>query len=486
MKKRILTLLLALVLIIGTCSTVLATDSSTSDNQVNVEWVYDENGQCTWEVRSGLVEGVTRYRFELSHDGVASQWVTSEKTVEDYVKANFTISKNGKYSVKVYPMYVNEFGEYTEGECCGISETVTFVHPGKALGATTVTISEDKIVRFNAVEDAEFYLVSVELYDTENDQAIATIVNDEVYADKEKSGVFEVDISDTIKKTADEFGEKHYLIASVIADADDGWQYPSGVESFSNPYYIKLTTNDVKESLNEITTVEDGLTYLDSVTTETLQEAMETDTEVVEKIAEIEKMYAEENEITVSTTVEKDAQSLVDESKISMVGSALNAKNGETNVELVLSIPKKSVDVAETYKNAIPLEISLLIGKKEVSDLDVPITITMPMPKGVDTKNAVVLHYHNNATTPTVITPTVNADGTISFTISGFSTFVFANTVASNTTNNSTNTNGTTTTIQTAPATGDTTSVYFLVLAMMLALGSIVVCMKRRTFAKTN
>lgn len=495
MKKRILTLLLALVLLVGTCTTALATNSSASDNQVNVEWVYDENGQCTWEVQCEIVEGVTDYWFKLVADygsGNTSSVVLGMVSAEegknyvsfDFRPHDFYINASGKYQVIVYL-------DSTNSERYGATEYATYILPDKKLATTTGIIGEDKIFRFNTVEGAYLYEVEVSVCNSDNEAVGGGMTHDyyTVFPNELEKGTngydYQINVSESINAIGNKYGEKFGTIVNVRAISSNLNEYQSSDLGISNAYYVTFTTEEVKGSLNEITTLEDSLTYLDSVTTETLQTAMETDTEVVKKIAEIEKMYAEENEIVVSTTVEKNAQTLVDETKISMVGSALNAETENSTVELVVSVPEKSVDVADTYTNTVQLDISLLVNDTTVSELEVPITITMPVPNGVDTKNLTILHYHNE-TNPTVITPTVNTDGTISFTVSGFSTFVFANTVASDTTtNNSANTNDTTT-IEKAPATGDTTSVYFLVLTMVLALGSIVVCIKCRSFAKTN
>lgn len=496
MKKRILTLLLALVLVIGTCSTVLATDSSTSDNQVNVEWIYDENGQCTWEVKCELVEGVTDYWFKLVADYGSGQ---TSATVLDMVSAeegknyvsfdckpyDFYISTSGKYQVIVY-LDSTDSGRY------GATEYATYILPDKKLATTNGTIGKDKIFRFNTVDGASFYEVEVSVCNSDNEAVGGGMTYDYYTLSSDELALgtngydYQIDVSKSIDAIGNKYGEKFGTIVNVRAISSNINEYLSSDWGISNAYYVTFTTEEVKESLQEITTLEDGLTYLDSITTETLQTAMETDTKVVEKIAEIEKMYAEENEITVSTTVEKDAQSLVDESQISMVGSALNTETEKSTVELVVSVPEKNVDVADTYTNAVQLDISLMINDTAVSELKNPITISCALPTGVAAKNLVILHYHNNVTTPTVITPTVNADGTITFTVSGFSTFVFANTVASDTTtNNSTDTNSAST-IQTAPATGDTTSIYLIAFTMMIALGTIIVCMKSRRFSKTN
>ena len=500
MKKRILTLLLALVLIVGTCTTALATDNSTSDNQVDVQWVYDENGQCTWEVRSGLADGVTHYFFQLRKDitvddtiwySFDEDWIVPVEENKNYVSVNFTrdIISSGNYYVEVYECYqvsTIDNTSWTKGDCLGTSKIATYTRPEKNLETVYGTIGKDRILRFDAVENADYYIVDICSQRGFGGKEHVF----EVYPQESSTKTLEVDISQMVRSYAISDGEI-WISAIIWAKSNEINDCASGYGHdpeapyeaiFKNKHYISLTDDELKEFVQSYSMIEDYDFIINSLTTETLQKAMNKDTETNDTIKTIEEKYMEKNSITVSTKVEQDASALVDGTKISMVGTALNVEETNTNAELVIQIPKENIDVPTDYTNVVQLDISLLIGEENTTELDVPITIKMPIPKGVDTKDLVILHYHDNATTPKVITPTVNADGTITFTVSGFSTFVFCNT----TTNGSANTNNTTTTIEKAPATGDTTSMYFFVLTMMLALGSIVVCMKRRTFTKTN
>lgn len=63
----------------------------------------------------------------------------------------------------------------------------------------------------------------------------------------------------------------------------------------------------------------------------------------------------------------------------------------------------------------------------------------MPIPSGVSTEKVVILHYHGDAIEPVVITPVVNADGTMRFVVDGFSTFVVANDTSENSNNGNNN-----------------------------------------------
>ena len=128
----------------------------------------------------------------------------------------------------------------------------------------------------------------------------------------------------------------------------------------------------------------------------------------------------------INVLAPKSSVAAVDASKITVVGAALNA-SAFADVQLTVSTPATKVTVPDKYKAGVQLDINLLIDGEALEDLSVPVTLTMPIPAGVDAKNLVILHYHGDATEPVVITPTVNADGTMTFTVTGFSTFVVTN-----------------------------------------------------------
>ena len=102
-----------------------------------------------------------------------------------------------------------------------------------------------------------------------------------------------------------------------------------------------------------------------------------------------------------------------------------------------------------------------------------PITITMPIPTGVNLANLRILHYHEGSTTGELVNYSVSADGKyITFTVDSFSTFVFANEIVSTGTNP--------TPVVTSPKTGDNGMVW-----MTAALGLVLagaVALRKRAF----
>ena len=168
----------------------------------------------------------------------------------------------------------------------------------------------------------------------------------------------------------------------------------------------------------------DGLKETD---TATLRTAMQTNSDTRATVEAIEKMSG----ITVANDVSEDVKVYIDTANIKVLGAALNADDGVSNVGLKIT---KEADVAtldSKYKNAIPLGITLTNVSTAASGLAVPVTITIPVPRGIDISKLVILHMNADGTVNENFS---NGNGysydlnsrTITFTVTHFSTFIFA------------------------------------------------------------
>ena len=101
--------------------------------------------------------------------------------------------------------------------------------------------------------------------------------------------------------------------------------------------------------------------------------------------------------------------------------------------------PSDDINVNEAvFHNIVKVDISLT---GVTGDLKVPVSITMPIPKGVLADRMRILHYLNGSTTDyETIIPKVNGDGTVTFVLTRFSDFAFVN-VDDNTAISTTGTN---------------------------------------------
>ena len=158
-----------------------------------------------------------------------------------------------------------------------------------------------------------------------------------------------------------------------------------------------------------------------------LMVAMTTEKSIAEKVKEIESRYNATEGITVEKAVSGEVGSLgVNAGNIKVIGAGLNASNGES-VTLKITKTEEEVGVPSECYNPVQLDIKLDIAGTNKTNLDIPISITMPIPKGVEKQGLVIYHVHSNGQKEFVSHIRNNADGTITFAVKDFSTFVFAN-----------------------------------------------------------
>lgn len=220
--------------------------------------------------------------------------------------------------------------------------------------------------------------------------------------------------------------------------------------------------------------------------------------EDMEKLKELESIYKDRENVTVNITAEPnthgDFKQNID--AISIVGAAFNAKQNET-ITLHFSKPANNVVIDGTrYKtnNAVQFDIRLINCATPLQNLDVPVTITVPIPSGVKESNFWILHYHNNGDYE-VITPKLNGDGTCTFTVVNFSVFAFVNGVevsengGTATVGSASNGTGTATvsadlkSTSNAPKTGDETNIInWILVAAMSAIAITVILILHRKY----
>lgn len=139
--------------------------------------------------------------------------------------------------------------------------------------------------------------------------------------------------------------------------------------------------------------------------------------------AALDSTYAMENAIEVKPVkVEEEAQKLLSGGTISLVGGALNADAGSA-VELNVAPSAEVPVLKEEFKNKVSFDIKLAINDEENPELDFPIKITMPVPTGFNANSMSLFHIHNGEEDKVDFT---HKDGMITFTVTGFSDFVFA------------------------------------------------------------
>lgn len=254
-----------------------------------------------------------------------------------------------------------------------------------------------------------------------------------------------------------EIKDYKYYKAGLVVKSDDIDNYLNSDEVFTDIYDTASSSEEVDNTLKDVLTqagvdsvdkadadtlnkiyneadetkkaeiakaLRDGLKETD---TATLRTAMQTNSDTRATVEAIEKMSG----ITVANDVSEDVKAYIDTANIKVLGAALNADDGVSNVGLKIT---KEADVAtldSKYKNAIPLGITLTNVSTAASGLAVPVTITIPVPRGIDISKLVILHMNADGTVNENFS---NGNGysydfnsrTITFTVTHFSTFIFA------------------------------------------------------------
>ena len=156
-----------------------------------------------------------------------------------------------------------------------------------------------------------------------------------------------------------------------------------------------------------------------------LAQTIQNSTEMQALIKKLEGTYTKNNNITVKTPESSDSK--INASEIEVIGAGLAA---EKDSSIGLSVGKADPGLvkydADLYSNVYTFEMKLVQGdgtnKKEVTELKIPITITLPLT--LDYTNIGILHFLSDGSVE-VIRPAILKDK-VKFTITHFSTFAFA------------------------------------------------------------
>lgn len=239
-----------------------------------------------------------------------------------------------------------------------------------------------------------------------------------------EDGRIAVDMSEEIQR----LGEGKYRV-SISAFSNDIDTVANGYTSEKSAYLdtsknAEQVATVISDAISSSNSAAEAVAIIRQNTSKNaLSTAMQTSSEVLEQIKTLEQKYLTESNVTVSKSVSDQAAALgVDTSKVSMVGAAFNA-NPNSTVSLDISVPETKVSVPTGYKDGVQLDIKLNGASSPDGTLEMPITITMPAPAGVDLNKLSLWHYHGDNREAVVFKN--NNDGTITFTVTSFSVFLF-------------------------------------------------------------
>ena len=225
---------------------------------------------------------------------------------------------------------------------------------------------------------------------------------------------------------------EHEYSFRVEAHSEDLTKYGNSNSSEKSPALaldgnIIQTQKNIVELGKDVNTsnIDETVEGVKKIDNTILKTALQTDNDAVEAMAKIENEYTTAKGIEVrpaTSDVEKIAAD-----KIEMTGAALNVSKGTVQLNVKDQTEKgSSIINTEIYTNIIAFDMSVTSseGIDFSKELEVPVTIAMPIPEGMDASRLVILHYRADGTEE-LITPRIE-NGKAIFAITHFSTFALA------------------------------------------------------------
>lgn len=398
----------------------------------------DENGYTSWQIQVykddqyfwGIVVGDPYYEGHWDYE--KDQWVNDTTLNREHGGIGIwsEIVESGNYKVRIRARAAFDDKSYQNSEWSEWSESIHYIRPEQELGIVSGYWDAEKIgvFHFTPLGSSRYideYWASLYKYNHE-DGKWYHYAGCGIHNSFSGGTIIDVDFSDNISRYGE--GKYYFTIRAVSNDIDVVANGRPGPQS----NILDTTVNAEKLSgiLNaaaDKSAAETVELLTDSATLSSIQQAMQTSDAFREQIKDLENRYSAERNITVESPVVSDtAQEYVDPGKVNVVGVAFNVAQGKA-VSLQMDVtPKENrVPTYSGYKKNVQLDIKLVSDNTEIHDLTMPVSVTMPIPQGINASQLIILHYHADGTTEKTAFH-VNGDGTITFTVSSFSTFVFA------------------------------------------------------------
>ena len=304
---------------------------------------------------------------------------------------------------------------YEPGEWSDWCEKV-YNRPAQELKAPECRWDEETpgLLRWTPVEGAKGYVVVVY-----NDAW-----NQVAYAQYESGNHQEHDLSQSMANWS--VGKYHIHVRALSADIDACANSDSGEIVYEVP---GVAVSDVLSEAMETAKTDPrsavGILMRKADPSE-LANAMQTDAGVLNQIKELERLYMEVSGNTVASPVVTEAAgALLDASKIDVAGAGFNGWNNAVSLHVDVAGSESAVDVpSDVYDRSVQLDIRLVAGERHISKPNLPVAITIPVPSGMDAGRLAIVHYGADGQGEDVSFKN-NGDGTVTFTVTHFSTFLF-------------------------------------------------------------
>ncbi len=435
-----------------------ATEEETSEDTVTEEETTEEENTDEYgiallaeDTSTDEVQPVTNLRWSEDTPGVAIFYNPNEEnvsfTVHCYLDGEsipgWNTSRDGAGEVSL-PVYydIHESGDYTfivETFAYGVEEdwdlssgciseespAFTYTRPSEQIETPkNISWSTDGVVSWNKVDHAVTYF------------SYLAYADDNYYSGYHEIGGW--GSSDSFRDYSNELASGYDYYTRVRAVSENINLYANSDYSDWVALDGSATVDKTSDKLDEA--FGDGVTtanaqdvaaavktaFADDTAKGELQVAMQTDTETQGKIKSLEDAYKESMGLETSVNPSDDIG--IDPSSVSLLGAALNATESGS-VTFNMSKPdeetQKDLITNSRFTKAIVLDLELEgAGITAGESLAIPVTVTMAAPEGIDINKLTILHYNADGTYEN-LSVRKNADGTISFTVTHFSNFVF-------------------------------------------------------------
>lgn len=374
----------------------------------------DIPGEITYEV---VPEAEGEYRYYIFKDGEAydGTFYINQKGSFPY---HYDITESGDYTFQVSSVG-DEINTETS-DLSEMSEVFSYHKPDEAFGAPDNmrwSSTDHGVAMWEPPSGSGKYKdilrYRLKLYEGESEREEDRVLT--VYGIKTTS----YDLSKYITE------EKEYTF-SVQALSEDITRVFHGEETFGSggtdiPEENKGVLEALEEINNSYASPSDAVREMKKLDTKDLAIAMQSNEEVLKTIKDLENKYLNDLDATVETSVSADVG--IKSGEIELVGAGMNVASGSNAVRFEVKKPDQEAKVDPTlYKNTFQVDFSL---KGVVGKLFVPVRITMPIPNDMKPDRLVLLHHHKDGTYE-IVPLTKNEDGTVSFTVTSFSVFTFA------------------------------------------------------------
>ncbi len=338
--------------------------------------------------------------------------------------------ESGSYSFRVRALAAEGDENYQDSVWSEWSDSIEYIHPGQALDSLTPYWDEQQVGLCHVGPSTKYspeYLnehvtvYELTLYKVDGNGGARFCTSAAIHPSK---AVSDWDFSDAISQCG---AGRYYVTARACSYNID--EIANGEESpGSDILDTAINTETLSGILNgaaDKSAVEIAGQLTGSATSSSIQQAMQTSDTFRGQVKELEDRYAAEQGITVESPVVSDAAGkYIDSGRVGMIGAAFNVLQGK-NVGLQIDVTAEDNKVLTFMEKSVQLDIRLVSDSAELHDLTMPVSVTMPIPQGIDAARLIILHHRaDGAAEQTAFRK--NDDGTITFTVAGFSTFVFA------------------------------------------------------------